>query len=70
VIFLDRNGVSLEKKKIAIYFDDFSENQIAKKTGICLKDTSTKIFIENTKGNVEVIPYCKIIRIVEIGGVA
>lgn len=67
---MDRCGMSLEKKQVAIYFDDFSDNQVAKKTGYCVKDTDSKVFIKNSKGFIEVIPYCKIIRIVETGRVS
>ncbi len=64
-----RDGVDLEGKRVSIYYDDrSSHNEVAKKTGICLKDTPSKIFIENMKGYLEIIPYYKIVRIVEAEG--
>jgi hypothetical protein len=65
---MDRSGVALEGKNVNIYFLDNSDNQISRKSGLCLKDLPTKIIIENTRGYVEVIPYYRIIRVVEREG--
>lgn len=64
----DRRGVELEGKKVNIYFMDQSDKQISKKTGIVLKDSPTKIIIQNLRGFTEIIPYYRIVRVVESGG--
>jgi len=64
---LARQGVDLKGKIVNIYFLDHSDNKVSKKTGKCLKDTSHKITIENSRGYAEIIPYCRIIRVIETG---
>jgi len=60
-------GVELEGKNVHIYFLDFSGDTIGKKTGYCVKDSENKILIQNTRGFLECIPYCRVVRVVETG---
>jgi len=61
--------MDLIDKKVAIYFDDRSGyNSISKKDGIVLDDNNRIITIRNSHGQIEKIPYYRIIRVVEIGG--
>lgn len=59
----------LTGKKVSIYYDDKSNyNTVAKKDGLCIEDTNYKIVIKNTSGFTEIIPYSRIIRIIEVPG--
>lgn len=58
--------IELSGKKVWIYFDDHSGNhRVAKKEGLVLQDSERRIIIRNTAGYTEVIPYFRIIRVIE-----
>lgn len=61
--------ISLDGKRVWIYFDDHSgQDQVSKKEGLVLQDSERRIIIRNQSGYTEVIPYYRIIRVIEIPG--
>jgi len=62
--------MDLKNKDVSIYYDDSSNyNKVARKDGHCLDDTDHKITIRNQSNFIEVIPYSRIIRVIEkVGG--
>lgn len=64
---MEGQGEVWQGTKVNIYFLDFSDNKVSKKTGIVIKDTPHKIFIRNSRGYMEIIPYSKIVRVIETG---
>ena len=61
--------IDLCGKRVWIYFDDHSGyDKVAKKEGLVLQDNDRRIIIQNTSGYTEVIPYYRIVRVIEIPG--
>lgn len=59
--------VSLESKRVSIYFDDHSGyDKIAKKEALILSDTGRILIFRNAAGFTEAIPWYRIIRVIEI----
>ena len=61
--------IELIGKMVWIYYDDHSgKDSVGRKEGLVLQDSERRIIIQNTSGYTEIIPYYRIIRVIEIPG--
>jgi len=59
--------ISLEERKVWIYYDDHSgRDQVVKKEGRVLRDTGRILIFRNAAGYTEAIPWYRIVRVIQI----
>lgn len=57
----------LKNNEVTVYYDDKTQG-IGRKDAVCVKLTSTSIFLRNSLGHLEVIPLHRVIRIIQKNG--